>query len=41
MIIMHNQHGFVEDGIKLFVVMLQEGIKPGWVIFATSINAFF
>lgn len=28
MIITHNQHGFVEDGIKLFVVMLREGIKP-------------
>ncbi|KAG6682262.1 hypothetical protein I3843_13G115000 [Carya illinoinensis] len=36
----YTQHGFREEGLKLYTVMRRQGVKPDWIIFATSISAF-
>lgn len=33
------QHGFSEEGLKLYVLMQRNGVKPDWITFATSIRA--
>ncbi|KAJ1401440.1 Tetratricopeptide-like helical domain superfamily [Sesbania bispinosa] len=33
------QHGFSEEGLKLYVLMRSKGVKPDWITFATTIRA--
>nr|GEX55520.1 pentatricopeptide repeat-containing protein At2g13600-like [Tanacetum cinerariifolium] len=33
------QHGFWEEGLKVYVLMRQQGIKPDWITFVSSIGA--
>ncbi|GAB4833040.1 hypothetical protein Ancab_007064 [Ancistrocladus abbreviatus] len=33
------QKGFWEEGLKLYITMLRQGIMPDWITFATSLSA--
>ncbi|XP_019455035.1 PREDICTED: pentatricopeptide repeat-containing protein At2g13600-like [Lupinus angustifolius] len=33
------QHGFSEEGLKLYVLMRREGVEPDWITYATSVRA--
>ncbi|GJX64285.1 pentatricopeptide repeat-containing protein [Tanacetum coccineum] len=32
------QHGFWEEGLKVYVLMRQQGVKPDWITFVSSIG---
>ncbi|GMH04738.1 hypothetical protein Nepgr_006578 [Nepenthes gracilis] len=39
MLATYVQQGFWEEGLKMYIMMLRQGIKPDWITFATSLSA--